>query len=251
MSEHANNGIQNVTLSAKEIKLKIEDALAYDHDKYPNTEILFKNSSAYSKLPFTGFKISISEELSGQNQLMEDIKKHMQEKVVLLEEVCEEDEMYAEAPSYKEDEEDINIVEEIYEFDEIEDEDVDEDEEDDELAMSPYGPRAKKPKGYTIKIVDVDKVVRKIKDEALVKNEGKQVMGRRQINKLLKPYMLKKYTNIDIEGIDDPSLTSIDIYLNAVDKIANTNNEFVNKNLNDTLELNIKSILKDLDDKNK
>lgn len=248
MDRNSVNGVQNISLSAKEIKSKIEDALAYDHSKYPNIDILFKDNNAYSKLPFTSFKVSISEEISGQQQLMEDIQKFMQEKVVLIEEDFEEDEMYAEAPSYRE-EEDVNIVEEIYEFDEIEDED--DEEEDDELAQSPYGPRAKKPKGYTIKIVDVDKVVRKIKDEAIVKNEGKQVMGRRQINKLLKPYMLKKYTNIDVEGLDDPSLTSIDIYLNAVDKIANTNNEFVNKNLNDTLELNIKSILKDLDDKNK
>ena len=54
--------------------------------------------------------------------------------------------------------------------------------------------------------------------QARVKNEGKPVIGRRQINKLLKPYMLKKNNNIDIDGIDN-ALTSIDIYLNAVDKI--------------------------------
>ena len=43
-------------------------------------------------------------------------------------------------------------------------------------------------------------------------------MGRRQINKLLKPYMIEQLS-LDIED-SDTRLTSIDIYLNAVDKIS-------------------------------
>ena len=52
--------------------------------------------------------------------------------------------------------------------------------------------------------------------------------------------------NMDVDGIDD-SLTSIDIYLNAVNKIANTNDTPIHENSN--VELNLTDILSDLEKK--
>ena len=63
---------------------------------------------------------------------------------------------------------------------------------------------------------------------------------------MLKPYMIKKNDSIDIDGIDE-SLTSIDIYLNSVNKIANTNDSPIHENSNDSLELNIHEIIDDLE----
>ena len=51
---------------------------------------------------------------------------------------------------------------------------------------------------------------------------------------------------MDVDGIDD-AMTSIDIYLNAVNKIANNNDAPLNENNNAPLELNIKDILEDLE----
>ena len=58
--------------------------------------------------------------------------------------------------------------------------------------------------------------------------------------------MIKKNNGFDVDGIDG-SLSSIDIYLNAVDKIAHTEDVSINKNSNESLELNLKEILDDLD----
>ena len=268
MKRANDNNIDNITLSAKQIKAKLEDSLAYDHDKFRNINILFTSKASQSqKLPFSDFKVSVSEELYGQQLLLADIKKHIEsikmledkeeveltiEDPEIVEEVKEEpvEEDRPVAPKMiEETHNDVNIIEEICEFDEIEeDEDDDEEFEDEEkqFAQLPYTPRAKRPKGYTIKVVDVKAVIKKIKDEAIAKNAGKPVMSRRQINKLLKPYVLKNNNNMDIDGID-ASLTSIDIYLNAVDKIAHKNEDPVNKNSNNSLELNLKDILDDLD----
>ena len=106
--------------------------------------------------------------------------------------------------------------------------------------------RAKKPSLTRIKVVDVAKVIEKIKREAIEKNKGKPVITRRQINKMLKPYLIKKAASMDVDGIDD-AMTSIDIYLNAVNKIANNNDAPLNENNNAPLELNIKDILEDLE----
>jgi len=254
MKKYIVNEIENISLSAKQIKAKLEDSLAYDHDKFSNIEILFstKQSQSY-KLPFSDYKISISEELYNKELLLEDLHQYI-ESTKLIEEKVEVEELFVEPPIVIEEEEndDINIIEEVYEYDDIieddEDEEYEEDEDEEEekqYAQLPYNARAKRPKGYTIKVVDVQAVIKKIKDEARAKNEGKPVIGRRQINKLLKPYMLKKNNSMDIDGIDN-ALTSIDIYLSAVDKITATDLG-ANKNSSNSLELNLNDILDDLE----
>ncbi len=260
--------IKNIALSTTQLKAKLENSLAYDHSKYKNVSILFDTKPhLYYKLPFSDFKISISEELANQQLLLENLHNYISEYKLLEENV--EEEVLTEVVMDEDDnlEDDINVVEEINEYDdfeededekleylEYEDEDEEEDEEeeeikfDGEIAKYPDNFKAKKPKGTFIKVVDVKAVIEEIRQEALEKNKGKPIIGRRQINKMLKPYMIKKASNIDdIDGLDD-SLTSIDIYLNAVDKIANTSDAPLYNN-NDTLELNIKDILSDLKNK--
>ncbi len=276
MKKNTIDEIENISLSAKQIKAKLEDSLAYDHDKVRNVSILFATNSGAQKLPFSSFKISISEEMYGQQLLNEDIQKHLNN-VSLIEEKVEDDieieiepeeeiipaeveivddfeeeEIRPTVPTVKEEEvaPHVNIVEEICEFDdiiELED-DYDNDEEEEEFyAQLPHSERAKRPKGYTIKVVDVAAVIRKIKKEAIEKNAGKPVIGRRQINKMLKPYIIHSNDDMNIEGIEK-SQTSIDIYLSAVDKINATNS--TNKNSSGSLELDINEILKDLDKNN-
>lgn len=276
MKKNTIDEIENISLSAKQIKAKLEDSLAYDHDKVRNVSILFATNSGAQKLPFSSFKISISEEMYGQQLLNEDIQKHLNN-VSLIEEKVEDDieieiepeeeiipaeveivddfeeeEIRPTVPTVKEEEvaPHVNIVEEICEFDdiiELED-DYDNDEEEEEFyAQLPHSERAKRPKGYTIKVVDVAAVIRKIKKEAIEKNAGKPVIGRRQINKMLKPYIIHSNDGMNIEGIEK-SQTSIDIYLSAVDKINATNS--TNKNSSGSLELDINEILKDLDKNN-
>lgn len=248
MKKNTVEQIQDISLSAKQIKAKLEDSLAYDHDKYRNTNILFNTKSQNEKLPFSSFKISISEELASQQMLMESLQAYIEE-TKLIEEKDDLDEYIIEEVVPVQ-ENQINIIEEICEFDEIEEEDVEEDEEydEDEHPLLPYTQRVKRPKGYTIKVVDVAAIIAKIKREGEEKNKGKPVIGRRQINKLLKPYLLKQETHFDVEGIDD-TMTSIDIYLNAVDKIASTN-EPLNANPSEPeSDLNLDSILKDLEEK--
>lgn len=276
MKKNTIDEIENISLSAKQIKAKLEDSLAYDHDKVRNVSILFATNSGAQKLPFSSFKISISEEMYGQQLLNEDIQKHLNN-VSLIEEKVEDDieieiepeeeiipaeveivddfeeeEIRPTVPTVKEEEvaPHVNIVEEICEFDEIIEleDDYDNDEEEEEFyAQLPHSERAKRPKGYTIKVVDVAAVIRKIKKEAIEKNAGKPVIGRRQINKMLKPYIIHSNDDMNIEGIEK-SQTSIDIYLSAVDKINSTNS--TNKNSSGSLELDINEILKDLDKNN-
>ena len=276
MKKNTIDEIENISLSAKQIKAKLEDSLAYDHDKVRNVSILFATNSGAQKLPFSSFKISISEEMYGQQLLNEDIQKHLNN-VSLIEEKVEDDieieiepeeeiipaeveivddfeeeEIRPTVPTVKEEEvaPHVNIVEEICEFDEIIEleDDYDNDEEEEEFyAQLPHSERAKRPKGYTIKVVDVAAVIRKIKKEAIEKNAGKPVIGRRQINKMLKPYIIHSNDDMNIEGIEK-SQTSIDIYLSAVDKINATNS--TNKNSSGSLELYINDIVKDLDKHN-
>lgn len=255
MKKNSVNEIENISLSAKQIKNKIQDAFAYDHSKYKDNDILFDTKpNAYYKLPFSDYKIAISEELANQQLLLENIHHYLNE-FKLIEESPEE-ELYEEIEEEEVKEAEtnnINILEEICEFDEIEEEEeeeefeeeeFEEEDDDDESAKSPYDNRAKRPRYTYIKIVDVDAVIAKIKREAIEKNKDKPVIGRRQINKMLKPYMIKKSSNLNIDGIDD-SLTSIDIYLNAVNKIANINESPLHENSN--VELNLKDILNDLE----
>lgn len=231
---------ENIFLSAKQIKSKLEDSLAYDHNKYKDLKILFDTKpSIYYKLPFSDYKISISEELANQQELLENLHSYISD-VQLIEEsdnIQEFEEL---------DENQISVIEEVCEFDEIEDDDEDEEEldEDGEMALLPMKDKAKKPSLTRIKVVDVAKVIEKIKREAMEKNKGKPVITRRQINKMLKPYLIKKSHSMDIDGIDE-AMTSIDIYLNAVNKIANNSDVPLNETA--PLELNIKDILEDLE----
>ena len=281
MKKNTIDEIENISLSAKQIKTKLEDSLAYDHDKVRNISILFATNNSTQKLPFSSFKISISEELYGQQLLKEDIQKHLNN-VSLIEEKVEDDievaveeaeeeiqaaevevvedfeaeeeveeEFHPITPTQEETVSQVNIVEEICEFDEIielEDDYDDEEFEDEEFfAQLPHSERAKRPKGYTIKVVDVAAVIRKIKKEAIEKNAGKPVIGRRQINKMLKPYIIHSNDDMNIEGIEN-SQTSIDIYLSAVNKI--NASDSTKKNSSGSLELDLNEILKDLDKNN-
>jgi len=256
MKKNPINEVENLSLSAKQIKAKLENSLAYDHSKYKNTEILFsKKLSEYTKLPFSDFKVSISEELENQELLLENLYAYANEFKQIEEDIPTE-EILVEIPE----EDNINVIEEVYEFDEIDDEFEDdedeeyeldeEDEEDDELAERPFDDNAKKPRvSYTfIKVVDIGPIIEKIKREAIEKNKGKPVISRRHVNKLLKPYLIKKSLDMDIDGLDE-SLTSIDIYLNAVNKIANNNDSPLHDNHDNSLELNLNDILNDLDNK--
>ena len=243
MKKDSVNEVENISLSAKQIKSKLEDSLAYDHSKYKNTEILFDTKpSNYYKLPFSDYKIAISEELAHQQLLLENLHQYISD-VKQIEEI-EEEEVLEEI-----DENQVNIVEEVYEFDEIEDEDLDdeeEDEEEDDYAQLPFDNKAKKPKLTRIKVVDVLAIIEEIKRKAIEENRGKPIIGRRQINKMLKPYMLKRNNAMEIEGIDE-SLTSIDIYLNAVNKIEKNTKSPIHENSHDSLELNLKEIIDDLE----
>lgn len=248
MKKNTVEQIQDISLSAKQIKAKLEDSLMYDHDKLRNTNILFATKSQNEKLPFSSYKVAISEELESQQLLLESLQAYIEETKLIEEK--EEIEEYIVEEVVPVEENEINIIEEVCEFDEIEDEDEDEDEEydEDEHPLLPYTQRVKRPKGYTIKVVDVAAIIAKIKREGEEKNKGKPVIGRRQINKLLKPYLLKQETHFDVDGIDD-TMTSIDIYLNAVDKIASTETPKEDSNDPTLDELNLDSILKDLEEK--
>lgn len=253
MKKNTVEQIQDISLSAKQIKAKLEDSLMYDHEKLRNTNILFATKSQNEKLPFSSFKISVSEEIESQQLLLESLQAYIEETKLIEEK--EEIEEYVIEEVQPSEENEISIIEEVCEFDEIDEldedldeEDLDEEYDEDEHPLLPYTQRVKRPKGYTIKVVDVAAIIAKIKREGEEKNKGKPVIGRRQINKLLKPYLLRQETHFDIDGIDD-TLTSIDIYLNAVDKIASTEpSKAPVSNLPDT-DLNLDNILKDLEEK--
>lgn len=218
--EVMNANIQPFTLTDIQIKEKIEDAISYDHSKYKNLEILFKkkNTNVF-KLPFSDFKVAIAQELDEQQLLIEQLEEYtlLEENVTIEPDAVEEEVVVEENPE-------IDVLDEIYDFDD----------------------EGKKP-GKTrykakIKEVDTEAIVAKIKAEAREKNKGKKVTTRRDINKELKPYMLRKSTGMDENG---EVLTSIDIYLNAVNKIETTpNDDFLN---DATLELNLGDVLRELD----
>ena len=217
-----NNTIQPVLLKDVDIKDKIENAISYDSRKYKNIEILFekKYTNVY-KLPFSDFKIAIAQELDEQKLLIEQLEAH-----ALIEENVEVEEAPVTEEAVVEPESEIAVIDEIYDF-------------DDEGKK----PKKARSKAKIVK-VDTDAVVEKIKAEAREKNKGKKVTTRRDINKELKPYLLRRNM-----GINDNSdvLTSIDIYLNAVNKIE------INDPppLDATMELNLNDILNDLHDLDK
>lgn len=217
--EVMNKNIKPFNLTNIQIKERIEDAISYDHSKYKDTEILFekRNNNLY-KLPFSDFKVSIAQEIDEHNLLIQELEEHtLLEDNIVIEEPIEEVKV--------EEEVEIDILDEIYDFDE----------------------EGKKPKKNRyrskIKKVDTAAIVAKIKAESREKNKGKKVITRRDINKELKPYMLKRSV---APGLNDDTLTSIDIYLNAVNKIE-TNVPETKPNDTTSLELNLDDILNDLD----
>lgn len=219
--EVMNANIQPFTLNNKQIKERIEDAISYEPAKYKKTEILFakKNTNIY-KLPFSDFKVAISQELEEQKLLIQELEEYnLIEENVAIEEPPVEEEVVIEEES------EIDVLDEIYDFD----------EETKKPARDKYRSKVKK--------VDTAAIVAKIKAEAKEKNKGKKVTTRRDINKELKPYLLRKNSGV---GINDDTLTSIDIYLNAVNKIESTSD--VATSISDpSLELDLDEILSDLD----
>ena len=212
--------IQPITLTNVEIKERIEDAISYNPSKYKKTEILFeKKNTNVCKLPFSDFKVSIAQELEEHDLFLKELEEcNLIEETVLIEEPLEpilDDIVVDEEPI-------IDVLDEIYDF------------EDESKRPAKTRSRAR------IKKVDTAAIVEKIKAEAREKNKGKKVITRRDINKELKPYMLKKASN----DANDDTLTSIDIYLNAVNKIETVSE---NTNAGSSLELNLEEILMDLE----
>ena len=79
MKKNTVEQIQDISLSAKQIKAKLEDSLMYDHDKLRNTNILFATKSQNEKLPFSSYKVAISEELENQQLLLESLQAYIEE----------------------------------------------------------------------------------------------------------------------------------------------------------------------------
>ena len=221
-----NSNIEPFTLDNKQIKERIEDLISYEHSKYEDLEILFekKNTNVY-KLPFSDFKVAISQELDEHKLLLQELEEYnlIEDNIAIEEEPepVEEEVLVEEEPE-------IDVLDEIYDFD------------DEGKKPNKHRYRAK------IKQVDTAAIVAKIKAEAKEKNKGKKVISFRDINKELKPYIIKRNNGM---GINDDALTSIDIYLNAVNKIeTNSLNAHDDVSKTDTpLELNLDDILSDLD----
>ena len=223
--EVMNANIEPFTLNNKQIKNRIEDTISYDHEKYADLDILFtKKKNSFQKLPFSDFKVAISQELDEQKLLIQQLQEYdLIEENVVNEEVPET----VEEVKVEEDSK-IDVIDEIYDFDE----------------------ESKKPAPRyrsKVKQSDTEAVVARIKAEAREKNKGKKVITRRDINKELKPYMIKRAAGMNI---NDDALTSIDIYLNAVNKIESVNSAINNEDITQpdpSLELNLDDILNDLD----
>lgn len=212
--------VQPYALSNVQIKEKIEDAISYKPSKYKHVEILFeKKNTNVHKLPFSDFKVAIAQEIEEHDLLLKEL-----EECTLIEETVVEETTQPEEPEKViiEEEPVIDVLDEIYDFD--------------DESKRPSKNRRK----AQIKQVDTEAIVEKIKAEAREKNKGKKVITRRDINKELKPYMLKKSS----AAMNDDTLTSIDIYLNAVNKIETTKE---NKSKSSSLELNLDDILNDLE----
>lgn len=193
-----NAKIQPILLNGAQIKERIEDVILFEENKYQDTKVLFEHKdNIFTKLPYSDFKISIAQEIEEEKLLLEQMNNNQYE---LIEEtvVVEEELPATVTPEEKEEDLEFSIIDEIYEY---------EDE----------GKRVKDRYRSKVKKVDTEAVVERIKAEGRAKNKGKKVTSFRDINKELRPYMIKKMKGVN--GINDDAMTSIDIYLNAVDKI--------------------------------
>ena len=272
--------IKSINLTGLQIKTRLEAVLSYDHEKYGNLAIPFETKkSLVKKLPFSDYKVSISEELEDHAALQENINKLLtykyqeaqykkQEKVyneylnkiALLENKQKEIEEAKKQEIFEIEEKIIDeetldaiapepVVEKVEEIIEIAPVAV-------VLSEEVEKEKEKKPKTPKTKAIKVDTlaIIEKIKQEAREKNKGKKVIGRREVNKLLDPFGLKAKMRKDLgpTAEDDDILTSIDIYLNAVDKIsANANAKpaslYKKEDMHNTQELKLEEIIKDIE----
>lgn len=222
-----NAKIDPIFLDGLQIKEKIENFISIEAERYTNTKIPFVNKdNIFTKLPFSDFKISISEEIEDDKLLLQEINNgsyELIEETIVVEEEIEMPVVIEETKEEVKEETEFSVIKEIYEY---------EDE-------------GKKPKDRyrsKIKKVDTNAVIAKIKAEAREKNKGKKVISFRDINKELRPYMIKKMKGVN--AIDKDAVASIDIYLNAVDKIDVINGS---NTLPESNEPDLGAIIEDLD----
>ncbi|MBR3890805.1 MAG: hypothetical protein IKJ30_01875 [Bacilli bacterium] len=220
-----NAKIEPIQLNGLQIKEKIEQFISIESDRYPTSKILFEQKdNDYVKLPFSDYKISIAQELEDEKLLIQQIQDgdyDLIEENVVVEEAPIVPIVTEEAPPS--DEPEFSVIEELYEY---------EDE----------GKRNKDRYRSKIKQVDTDAVIAKIKAEAREKNKGKKVISFRDINKELRPYMIKKMKGVN--AVDKDAMSSIDIYLNAVDKIDVVDDSTTHPELN---KPDLNEIIDDLD----
>ena len=220
-----NAKIEPIQLNGLQIKEKIEQFISIESDRYPTSKILFEQKdNDYVKLPFSDYKISIAQELEDEKLLIQQIQDgdyDLIEENVVVEEAPIVPVVTEEAPPS--DEPEFSVIEELYEY---------EDE----------GKRNKDRYRSKIKQVDTDAVIAKIKAEAREKNKGKKVISFRDINKELRPYMIKKMKGVN--AVDKDAMSSIDIYLNAVDKIDVVDDSTTHPELN---KPDLNEIIDDLD----
>ena len=148
-----NAKIEPVTLDGLQIKEKIENFISIEAERYPETKIPFVNKdNIFTKLPFSDFKISISEEIEDDKLLIQEINNGnyelIEETVVVEEEIVApvviEEEVKEEEVK---EETEFSVIKEIYEY---------EDE----------GKKAKDRYRSKVKKVDTNAVIAKIKAEA-------------------------------------------------------------------------------------
>lgn len=245
-----------VILNNLQIKNKLEYLLSYDHSKYKNLIIpIVEKENPFERLPFSDFKVSIAAELLDHEALQENLNKLLTFKYQEL----EYKQKQKEYQEYLRRMEEINNRKKIVELDK---EAVKELKEEKPVIkeIKRIEPakivKKKRPSRSKVLVVDTLAIIAKIKADSIEKNKGKKVIGRRAINKMLDPFGTKAKMRRDIGvAMDDKNiLTSIDIYLNAVDKIKTDNilnNENLNRNrsVGNTQELSINDILKDIDKK--
>lgn len=237
--------IKSVSLNGVEIKNKIERSIAYDHEKLKNLDIPFSmKENPDFKLPFSDFKIAVARELMEREALIENLNKLLTYRY----QEAEYQRKLAEYNEYMKTKAEIDKTlltnqpeEEIYEViteepvtqDEVEPviipAPVLEDNKEEEPAVSVVESKVEKEKvrkkSTTITLkADTKKVIEKIKAEAIAKNEGKKVIGRREINLMLEKQRARKNKKIiNTSTLEDK--TSIDIYLTAINKLKEVEKE--------------------------
>jgi hypothetical protein len=223
-----NAKIEPILLNGLQIKEKIEQFISIEADRYAQEKILLEHKdNVYVKLPFSDFKISIAQEIEEEKLLIEQIHneeyKLIEENVAVVEEAPPAPPVEEPTEPSIEDTTEFSVIKEIYEY---------EDE----------GKKNKDRYRSKVKQVDTDAVIAKIKAEAREKNKGKKVISFRDINKELRPYMIKKMKGVN--AVNKDTMSSIDIYLNAVDKIDVVNDSTTHPEL-DAPDIN--KIIDDLD----